>query len=69
MCKYHSESYNIMTQGKLSKEEATHVLEAVNDMFEAIPKSRRLEYLGHLNDIALFLEAAKRELPEEDKNP
>jgi len=35
-----------------------------DELFEAIPKSKRFNYLGHLNDICLFVEAAKRAAPE-----
>ncbi len=51
-----------MAQGDLTKENAATCLEAVNEMFEAISKSKRIEYLGHLNEVCLFLERAKREL-------
>jgi hypothetical protein len=32
-------------------------------LFNAIPKSRRLDYIGHLNDIYLFLDAATKVAP------
>jgi hypothetical protein len=56
-----------MAQGQFTKEEAAATLDTTNDMFEAIPKSRRMEYLGHLNDICLFIEAAARAAPAEEK--
>lgn len=57
-----------MAQGEFTKEEATQVLGVVNDLFEGIPKTKRMDYLGHLNDICLFLEAAKGAAPtEKDK--
>jgi hypothetical protein len=56
-----------MTQGKASKEEAKATKIAVDEMFEAIPKRKSLDYIGHLNDICLFLEACIRELPSEEK--
>ncbi|MBE3045958.1 hypothetical protein IMZ48_26150 [Candidatus Bathyarchaeota archaeon] len=56
-----------MAQDRFTKEEATTTLETVDEMFEAIPKSKRLEYIGHLNDICLFIEAARRMAPEESK--
>jgi hypothetical protein len=34
-------------------------------MFEGLPKSKKMNYLGHLNDISLFLEAAGRHAPSE----
>ena len=54
-----------MSQGRFTKEEATATLEAVDEMFKAIPKSKQLGYLGHLNDICLFIEAARCAAPEE----
>lgn len=56
-----------MAQSELTREEAKETLKALNEMFEAIPKSKRFDYIGHLNDVSLFLEAAARELPEEKK--
>lgn len=57
-----------MAQGEFTQEEAQMVLDAVNDMFEAIPKSKRVQFLGHLNDISLFLEAAKSKAPNEKES-
>lgn len=47
-----------------TKEEITLLLKALTQMFDAIPKSRRMEYVGELNDISLFLEAARRAVKE-----
>jgi hypothetical protein len=55
-----------LTQGRFTKEEADETVKAINEMFEAIPKTRRMEYLGHLNDISLFIGAAKRVAPQEE---
>lgn len=54
-----------MTQGKFTKQEGARTLEAVNELFAALPKSKRYNYLNHLNDICLFLEAAQRIAPDE----
>lgn len=54
-----------MTQGKFSKEEAEAAIEAVTEVFDSMPKKKKIEFLGHANDIFLFLEAAKREAPSE----
>ena len=55
-----------MTQGKFSKEEAVSCEEALNEiMKEAVPKSRCAEYIGHFNDLFLFLTAAKEAAPSE----
>lgn len=60
-----------MAQGEFTKQEAKRTQEAVEELYDAIPKSRRLNYLGHLNDIFLFVGAAAKvapEAPNEDKN-
>lgn len=56
-----------MSQGAFTKEEAESTREAVNETFEALPKSKKREFLGHLNDVLLFLRAAKNAAPHEDK--
>lgn len=53
-----------MAQGEFTKQEGKSVIEAVNEMFQAIPKSRRMGYIGHLNDILLFLRSAIDAAPE-----
>lgn len=53
-----------MAQGEFTREECKATKDAVEDMFKGIPKSKQTNYLGHLNDIFLFLEAALREAPE-----
>ena len=54
-----------MARGEFTKEEAKATREAVKEMFDALPKSRRMEYIGHLNDIYLFIDAAGNAAPEE----
>lgn len=49
-------------QGNCTKAEAANAAECVEEMFEAIPKSKRMEFIGHLNDV--FLGAAYRNLPD-----
>ena len=56
-----------MAQGQFTKEEAQATIEAVEDMFNGFARAKKLNYLGHLNDILLFLEAAKKVAPEEKK--
>ena len=54
-----------MAQGQFSKQEADATVKAVDEMFNAIPKSKRMQFIGHLNDIMLFIEAAKHSAPDE----
>lgn len=56
-----------MAQGEFTKEEAAETAKAIDELFNALPKSKRGEFIGHLNDISLFLEAAKRAAPAEKK--
>ena len=54
-----------MAQGEFTKEEADATKEAVEEMFKGLTKSKQGEFFGHLNDIFLFIEAAKRVAPAE----
>lgn len=56
-----------MAIGQFTKEEATSVKEAVDEMFKALSRPKQREYLGHLNEIFLFIEAAGREAPTEEE--
>ena len=56
-----------MAQGEFTKEEAARMREAVDDLFNGLPKSRRFGYIGHLNDILLFIGAAEKTM--QDKAP
>jgi hypothetical protein len=53
-----------MTQGDFTKEEANEMLTVLRELFDAIPKKKQPEYIGHLNELALFLESAKRAAPD-----
>ena len=54
-----------MAQGDFTKQEGQRVYEILNELFEGLPKTRRMEYLGHLNDIGLFIYAAIQHASEE----
>ena len=54
-----------MAQGEFTKEEATATEEAVDEIFKGLSKARQMDFLGHLNDILLFLNAAKQAAPAE----
>jgi len=53
-----------MAQGEFTKEEAQATIDAVKEVLEGMSKKKKMEYLGHFNDIFLFLEAAGRAAPE-----
>lgn len=52
-----------MAQGEFTQEETQATIEAVKEVMEGMSKRKQMEYLGHFNDIFLFLEAAKRAAP------
>ena len=54
-----------MAQGQFTKEEAAATVTTVGEMYKALSKLKQAEYIGHLNDILLFVEAAQREAPNE----
>lgn len=53
-----------MAQGQFTKEEARETRKSVEEMFDAIPKRKRFDFIGHLNDVMLFLDAAEKAAPE-----
>ena len=54
-----------MTQGKFSKEEAENCTETLNEIMKNMSKNKVGEFIGHFNDIFLFLTAAKQAAPTE----
>lgn len=52
-----------MAQNDFTKEEAKFVEEAFTEVFKALSKTKKMEFLGHANDIYLFLSNAKQKLP------
>ena len=54
-----------MAQGEFTQEEAAATIEAVEELYDAIPKTKQMNFIGHLNDIFLFVEAAKREMADD----
>ena len=54
-------------QGEFTKEEADFALDSVTEIFKGLSKTKQGNYLGHLNDVCLFLEAAKSAAPKEEE--
>lgn len=54
-----------MAQGQFTKEEAKATAEAVTDILNGMSRAKKMEYLGHFNDILLFLKAAETAAPTE----
>lgn len=49
-----------MAQGQFTKEEADAVNEMFGEVMTAFPKTKVAKFLGHFNDIAFFIEAARK---------
>lgn len=54
-----------MAQGQFTKEEAENVILCVHDIVKALTRTKKMECLGAMNDLYLFLEAAKNAAPNE----
>lgn len=52
-----------MAQGEFTKEEAAETKKAVEEVMKAFPKAKKAEFIGHFNDIFLFLSAAEAAAP------
>ena len=57
-----------MTQGKFSKEEAKASSTALYEIMKAMPKNKVGEFIGHFNDIFLFISACEKIAPNEKQN-
>lgn len=53
-----------MADNLFTKDEAAASIKAVSEMFEAIPKSKQMDYIGHFNDVLLFISAASKAIPD-----
>lgn len=58
-----------MAQGQFTKQEAAATREAVQEMFDAFSRPKKMEYIGHLNDVLLFISAAAAVAPDETVTP
>jgi hypothetical protein len=56
-----------MAQGEFTKQEAQATREAFDEIVAALPKGKKMNYIGHMNDIYLFLSAAEKAAPESSK--
>lgn len=56
-----------MAQGEFTKEEAERCTTALNEVMTGIPAKYSMLYLGELNDVFLFIAAAKKAAPSEKK--
>jgi hypothetical protein len=54
-----------MAQGEWTREEARATEEAFKEVFDALPKKKQIEFLGHANDIYLFLAACQKHCPSQ----
>lgn len=56
-----------MAQGKFTKEEVVEVRKSFREIFTALSKPKKMEFLGHANDVYLFLSAVEKVAPNEKK--
>lgn len=56
-----------MSQGQFTKAEAKQASIAFEEVFKALSKTKQREFLGHANEIYLFLGACEKHCP--DVNP
>ncbi|MFH0772554.1 MAG: hypothetical protein V1933_08050 [Candidatus Omnitrophota bacterium] len=56
-----------MAQGKFTRIEAKFCEEALKEIMQALPRKKALEFVGHFNDIFLFLNACIKNIPESRK--
>lgn len=53
-----------MAQGDFTKEEAGEMENVAKEIMDAFPKKKLGEFIGHFNDLFLFIAAAKKNAPE-----
>ncbi len=56
-----------MAQGEFTKEEIIETRRSFEEVFKALSKNKQREFLGHANDVYLFLSAAEKVAPNEKK--
>jgi len=54
-----------MARGEFTKQEAAEIEKAVGRIYDDLPKGKKVDAIGDLNDIYLFLSAAKKVAPDE----
>lgn len=58
-----------MAQGEFTKEEAEETRKTFAEVYSALTKNKQVHFIGHANDIYLFLAAAQEAAPEQDSQP
>ncbi len=54
-----------MSQGQFTKEEAQATRKAFEEIYTTLSRNKKLDFLGHANDIYLFIDAAEHAAPLE----
>lgn len=47
------------SQRDVTIENLENVIEGFNELFETLPKSKKMQYIGHANDFYLFMAGVK----------
>ena len=58
-----------MAQGDFTKEEIAEVRISIDEMFCALSRPNKCAFLGHMNDVLLFLSAAEKHAPNAPLSP
>ena len=58
-----------MSQGDFTQEECDLARECVDEIFTALSKPMKMKFIGHLNDVLLFIAAAKKAAPNAPSSP
>ena len=53
-----------MAQGEFTKQEAAHAEECAKTIIESLSESKMMDVIGAMNDLYLFLSAAKKAAPD-----
>jgi len=53
-----------MAQGEFTKQEADAIANAFEDIFEALPDTKQIDFMGLAKNIYAFLDAAKKAAPD-----
>jgi len=53
-----------MAQGEFTKQEADATANAFEDIFEALPDTKQIDFMGLAKNIYAFLDAAKKAAPD-----
>jgi hypothetical protein len=54
---------------QLTKADAQNAEECATEIMDAFPKSKKVAFFGHFNELLLFIGACKQQLPDAEEKP